>query len=179
MTKELNRENFASVFRRFLEQQTAKDPFRLVAISLNCSIAVLNRLINQETFPSDEMLKQTACMIAIGLERYTKLSEAERRKLSDHIGPLCGGAVGFASISTAVSSLGVISGLSAAGITSGLAGLGSLAGGGMMLGVTVAAAIPVATAAAGFGVFRGLKQYRRMRRLKANEIDTRWELLEI
>jgi hypothetical protein len=75
------------------------------------------------------------------------------------VGALAGTAAGTAA--GAVGSIAVISaagtaGLSAAGITSGLATVGTIVGGGMAAGITVAAALPVLGAVAVGGVTYGV-----------------------
>lgn len=67
------------------------------------------------------------------------------------LGNFVGGAIGAYGSVTAVTSLGV-AGASGAGIASGLAALGSIVGGGMLAGVTVAAAVPVVFSVAGGGL---------------------------
>jgi len=74
------------------------------------------------------------------------------------VGALAGTAAGTAA--GAVGSIAVVSaagtaGLSAAGLTSGLAALGTIAGGGMAAGLTVAAALPVLGAVAVGGATYG------------------------
>ena len=72
--------------------------------------------------------------------------------------------------------LGVNAGLSAAGISSGLAALGSVTGGEMIVGVTVAGAIPIVAGTAGFGIIRGIRRVARERRLNVTERDDQWEM---
>lgn len=72
-----------------------------------------------------------------------------------------GGAAGVAGSVGAVSTAGVVSGLGATGITSGLAAIGSVVGGGMLTGLAVVAAAPVAAAGAGYGVFRVVKRIKK------------------
>src|SRR5207248_9157924 len=124
---------------------------------IGCSAPTLSRLLAGETLPSDEMLRQSAIMMELGFRRFPKLSKAEREKLSETLGTVGGGTLGFASITATVSTLGTVTGLSAAGISSGLTALGGVVSGGMAAGVVVAAAIPAAAAAAGYGSIKGVK----------------------
>lgn len=64
-------------------------------------------------------------------------------------GTVAGGAAGTAGSIAAVSAAGSVSGLSAAGMTSGLAALGTVAGGGMVAGIGVAATPVLVLGAAG------------------------------
>jgi hypothetical protein len=166
----------ASTFRVYLaafverEQLTVRDAARAVG----CPEASLLRILDGKTFPAEELLKQSAVMFEIGFARYTKLTAAEKESISEKIGTASAGAFGFATITAAVSALGV-PGLSAAGISSGLAVLGSVVGGGMIVGVSVAAAIPIAAGAAGYAVIKGIKYLISESQLNSTEIDPRWE----
>ena len=72
-----------------------------------------------------------------------------------------GGIAGAAGSVGAVAVSGTVSGLGAAGITSGLAAIGSVVGGGMAAGLAVVAIAPLATAGAGYGIFRAVKRARK------------------
>ncbi len=169
---ELSRENYAPILAAFIESNELT--VRKTAKAIGCSEPTLARLLSQVTLPSDEMTKQTGIMIEIGFKRFSKLSKAEREKISEAIGSTGGGALGFGSITAAISALG-IPGLSGAGITSGLAALGGLFGGGMVVGVIVAAAIPVAGATIGFGLIKGIKYFFSERQLSVESLDPLWE----
>jgi hypothetical protein len=171
---QLTRENFALFLHEYLQQNHLS--VRRVAAAIGCSEPTLARVLLRVTIPSDEMIREGAFVMELGFERYSKLSRAQREKLSDALGTVGAGTLGFASISAAISSLGV-AGLSAAGISSGLAALGAVIGGGMVAGVTVAAALPVAAASTGYGVARGIKGVAMRRRLNQQVIDLRWESL--
>lgn len=111
----------------------------------------IERITNNRSYPSDEMIKQCGILFSIGYEGYKKLSKSDKEKISEGIGTVGGGVLGFGSITAVVSSLGY-AGLSAAGITSGLAAAGGLVGGGMALGITAIAAIPVAAGTLSGGI---------------------------
>lgn len=63
-----------------------------------------------------------------------------------------GGATGAAGAVGAVAASGV-TGLGATGITSGLAAVGSVAGGGMAVGLGICCAAPLALGAIGYGLY--------------------------
>lgn len=170
---QISRENFHVLLEAFVKKNQL--PLRRVAAAVPCSDATLTRLLMGATLPADEMLREGAFLIELGFERYSKLSRAEREKLSDALGAVGGGTIGFASVSGAVSVLG-LAGLSAAGISSGLAALGSVIGGGMAAGVPVAAALPVAAAGIGYGAVRAVKHAASVRQLNQKDIDPRWEI---
>ena len=113
-------------------------------------------------------------MMEIGFEKYKKLNAAEKERISESIGSVGGGVLGFGAISSAVSASG-IAGLSAVGITSGLAGLGAMVGGGMVAGVAVAAALPIAGVALGYGIIKGIKAIVRKQKHLKKTIDNNWE----
>ena len=115
-------------------------------------------------------------MMELGFKRFSKLSRAEREKLSGALGTVGGGTIGFASITATVSSLGTVTGLSAAGISSGLTALGGFVSGGMAAGVAVAAAIPAAAAVVGYGIIKGIKGLIRWHKLNKKERDSAWEI---
>ena len=172
---ELSRENFHLLLDAFIKSNKLAP--RRVAAAIPCSDATLMRLTMGLTLPTDEMLREGAFLMELGFERYGKLSQAQRQKLSESLGVVGGGTVGFASVSAAVSTLSVVSGLSAAGISSGLASLCSIVGGGTAAGVSVAAGLPVAAAGIGYGIARGVKHAAATRRLNQREVESRWEIM--
>ena len=122
------------------------------------------------------MLKQSMLMIGIGFARYRKLTQAEKEKFSDALGAVGGGVLGFAAVTAAVSALGTTVGLSAAGISSGLAALGAVVSGGMAAGITVAAVIPIAAGALGYGIILAVKALLGKKQLDKETYDPFWEL---
>jgi hypothetical protein len=176
--EDLSRDSFAQKFGNFLDchQISALS----VAKAIGCSEVTMNRLlgnIEPSTLPTDEMLKQAGCMMALGYIRYSKLSRAEKKKLSDAVGTVAGGSIGFLAITSAISFSGV-SGLSAAGISSGLAAMGGVIGGGMAAGVTVAAALPIACGGVGLGIVKVTKHLREKKKLNATQLDSVWEIVK-
>ena len=165
--------SWAALFAAFLEKSKVKP--RPAAKAIGCSEATMSRLLAGKSTPSEEMIKQSAVMIEIGFDRYRKLTKAEKEKISDALGAVSGGALGFAAVTAAVSTLG-IAGLSAAGISSGLAALGAIVGGGMAVGISVAAAIPIAAGALGYGIIRGVKAIFEKKKLDTGKCDPLWEL---
>jgi len=174
--KEINRDNCRLLLAAFLERHELST--RVVARAIGCPEASIARILEAKSKPSDEMLKQVGLMLEIGFERYQKLTEAEKEKISEALGTIGGGTLGFASITAAISTLGTVAGLSASGIASGLAALGTIVGGGMAAGVSVAAAIPIAGAAIGYLIIKGVKYLFGKYQLSIDDIDQKWEILE-
>jgi Helix-turn-helix domain len=168
---DFSRQNFCSLLKAFRDKGALST--RKIAAAIGCSEPTLNRLLAGRTLPSDEMLKQGGAMMEIGFRRYSKLSGAEKEKISEVIGSVGGGAIGFASITAAVGTVGSVSGLSAAGISSGLATLGGTMAGGIL----VAATIPVAAAAAGYGIIKGVKYVASEYKLRQEKNDLYWEII--
>jgi len=156
-----------------MEKQKIDAP--TIARLVGCSFPTLGRILAGKTRPTDEFIKQVGILLAIGLKKYQKLTKSEKEKISEKMGAVGGGVLGFGSISAAVSASGAVAGLSAAGITSGLAAIGAIVGGGMAAGVAVAAAIPLAVGAAGYAVIKGVKYFFSESELKNEKINPRWE----
>lgn len=171
---ELNRKNFPIMIAAFMEQHELS--IRRIAGAITCSEASLDRLLAGSTLASDEMLRQGAVLMELGFDRYSNLTESEREKLSDTLGVLGGGAIGFGSVIAAVEGMGAVAGLSAAGITSGLSAIGALVGGGMAAGVAVAAAVPMAAMGIGYGIIRAVKYFISEAQLSADALDQKWEM---
>lgn len=166
------KENLHLLLAKFIENErlSQKD----VAKVIGCAVSVIGRVLKKKTLPSQNLLKRCHTMFEIGYEKYRKLSNAEKEKISETIGTVGAGGLGVGASIAAVSSLG-ISGLSATGMTSGLATLGAIAGGGMATGIVVVAAIPVIAGLAGFGLIKYIKYICSNRKLNAKEIDPFWE----
>lgn len=174
--KEITRDNCRLLLAAFLEKHGLST--RVVARAIGCPEASIARILEAKSKPSDEMLKQVGVMFEIGFEKYQKLTEVEKEKISETLGTIGGGTLGFASITATISTLGTVAGLSAPGITSGLAALGAIVGGGMAAGVSVAAAIPIAAGAIGYGIIKGVKYLFSEHQLSIDDIDQKWEILE-
>lgn len=172
--KNITRENLPNFLAVFIEQN--KLEVGNVSKAIGCSIPVIRRIIGGKTFASDEMIKQCGVMISIGFEKYSKLSDADKEKISETLGTLGGGILGFGSITAAVSASGAVVGLSAAGITSGLAAIGSIVGGGMVAGIISVAAIPIAAGALGYGLIKGIKSLISDNKLNNEDFDPKWEI---
>lgn len=173
MINEITKDNCRIFLASFMEENDITS--QSIAKAITCSEATIIRIIARETHPSNEMIKQVGIMIAVGYERYVKLSKAEKEKISETIGVLGGGILGFGAITAAIGSLG-FAGLSAAGVTSGLATLGAIIGGGMVAGISVAAAIPIAAGALGYAVIKGVKYFITEQQLKADKPNPYWEI---
>jgi hypothetical protein len=169
----INSENYHLVFSSYILEN--KLNISKIAIALNCSVPTLNRLLRNQSKPSEEMLKQTAILIIIGLEKYAKLSEAEKEKYSEKIGPLVGAGLGLASIPTIIGGLGT-AGLSGAGIMSGLATAGAIVGGGAAAGIVVVGSGAVLAGIAGYSIVKGVKYAVRGFKIKQKNQDKRWEI---
>ena len=100
----------------------------------------------------------------------------QKEKISETIGTVGGGTLGFGVVSSVISSSGVVAGLSASGISSGLASIGGIVGGGMVTGVIVSAAIPIAMGALGYAVIAGIKYLINKKKLNNEELDESWEI---
>ena len=103
-TEEINRDNFRVLMSAFIEREVIT--VRKAAKALTCSEMTLNRIIGGKTLPSDEMLRQGGIMMELNFQRYSKLSKAEKEKISEAIGTVGGGVLGFGSITAVVSTLG-------------------------------------------------------------------------
>lgn len=173
MKDEITPANCRLLLAAFIEKEIIPAPN--VAKAIGCRHATLARILGGTTLPTEDFMKQVGIMIGIGFAKYDKLSDSEKEKISEAIGAVGGGFLGFGSISAAVSASGVVTGLSATGISSGLAAIGGIVGGGMMAGVAVAAAIPLAVGALGYAVIVGVKYFFSEAELNKDEIDPRWE----
>lgn len=170
----MTRENFNIFMAEFVGSN--KHTKKMVAKAIGCSEMTVKRLIAGISYPTDEMLKQSGIMFELGLKRYSKLTQSEKERISESIGTIGAGILGFGSISAAISSLGV-AGLSAAGITSGLGALGTIVGGGMVAGVTVAATIPIAAGLAGYGIIKLIKASFGEIAVNQKDVDSMWEII--
>jgi hypothetical protein len=167
--KEFNRESFSESLTNFIQENGLQ--LHRVAEAIGCSEATINRLLEKRTLPSAEMMQQLELMFQFGFDKYSNFSNTQKKKLSDMLGSVGGGAFGVASIPFIISSAGSVSGLCAAGITSGLAALG----GTMVGGIMIAATIPVAVGVAGVATVHGIKSISANRILKKVDVDKRWE----
>lgn len=171
---QFTRDNCGLILARFIEENNLDG--RRVAKVIGCSEATLTRILSARSLPSDEMMKQVGIIIELGFVSYSKLSKAQKEHISEAIGTVGGGILGFGSISAAISTLGTVSGLSAAGIATGLSTLGAVIGGGMVAGIIVAAAIPIVAGATGYGIIKGVKYLADEWQLNVTELDERWEI---
>lgn len=174
---QLTGDNCRLILASFIEENELN--VRRIANAIGCSESTLIRILADRSLPSDEMIKQIGIMIELGFVTYSKLSKTQKEHLSETIGTVGGGILGFGSITAAISSLGVVSGLSATGITSGLAALGTVLSGGMVTGVIVASAIPIAAGAAGYAIIKGVKYLANEWQLNVVKFDERWEIPRI
>ncbi|MBD0780103.1 hypothetical protein HPE56_20075 [Maribacter sp. ANRC-HE7] len=173
--KELNRENISQYLAVFIQKNNLT--VDLVAKEIGCSTSTLQRIVGKLSYPTNKLLKQSGIMFSIGFEKFKKLTKAEKEQISEQIGAVGGGILGFGGIASAISASGV-AGLSAVGITSGLASIGAIIGGGMIAGVVVSAAIPIAIGAIGYKVVKGIKTMISDNKLTTDKFDPIWEIAE-
>ena len=167
----INAENCRVLLAGYMEKRELAVP-RILKV-IGCSNATITRILAGESLPTIEFIKQIGILIELEYETYAKLSDAEKEKISETIGAIGGGVLGFGAITAAVSASGTVTGLSAAGIASGLAAIGA---GGMLGGILTLAAVPIAAGAAGYGIIKGIKYLISEDELKSNEIDEKWEV---
>lgn len=170
----ISRDRFGALLAGFIEDNGLTT--RRVAKAIGCSDATVNRLLVGRTLPTDEMMGQVGIMAAVGFDRYATMTKAEKERWTEKASAVAGGFLGLTWISSAVSAAGTVTGLSAPGITSGLAALGL--GGGMIVGVAVAAAIPIGVGAAGYGIAKGAKYAIGEWNLRAEDLNPRWEIAD-
>lgn len=118
-------------------------------------------------------------MVELGWIRYNSLPRSKKKKIIEAIGPLSGGSVGIATITSIISSSGVVTGLSATGITSGLAAIGGIIGKGMLAGVLFTAAIPIVATCVGYGILKGIQYLISRKQLNNKKINPKWELQKV
>ena len=165
----LTRDSFATDFAGFLNAE--KLEARKVAAVIGCSAPTLDRLFKSESKPSDEMLRQAALLKELKFEKYAGLSESQKSELARNITVGASGVAGVGASVAAVSAAG-IAGLGVTGITSGLAAIG----GTMLGGLFVVAAIPLAVAGAGYGIYKGVQYVIDERALDDVAFNPKWEL---
>ena len=145
-----------------------------LAQKIGLSEATIRRLENGDSEPTENFMNRIRALCVIGIAKFGKLSESEKEKVSESLGAVGGVIASIGGSIGAISASGAVAGLSAAGMTSGLAALGA---GSMLIGIGVVAAIPVATGLAGYGLVKGLKKICEANKLKAKEVDGKWEIL--
>lgn len=170
---QITKENYSQILKSYISQN--KLELRKISKVIDCTIPTLERLLNNQSIPSDEMIKQTGILITLGFTKYSKLSDAEKEKYSEKLGTVSGAGIGFASITAVVNGLGT-AGLSGAGIMSGLAAVGGLVGAGAVTGIVVVAAVPILTGITGYGLIKGIKHLTGNYKQKSVSIDKRWEI---
>lgn len=170
---QITKENYSQILKSYISQN--KLELRKISKVIDCSIPTLERLLDNQTIPSDEMIKQTGILITLGFAKYSKLSNAEKEKYSEKLGTLSGAGIGFASITAVVGGLGT-AGLSGAGIMSGLAAVGGFVGAGAATGIVVVATVPILTGIVGYGLIKGIKHLTGNYKQKVISIDKRWEI---
>ena len=166
----INAENCRVLLAGYMEKKDIS--VSKISKAIGCSNATTARILVGETLPTIEFVKQLGILIELGYATYAKLSGSEKEKISETIGAIVGGVLGFGAITIAINASGTVAGLSAAGITSGLVAIGA---GGMIGGILTLAAVPIAAGAAGYGIIKGIKYLISEEELKSDEIDKKWE----
>ena len=170
--EEITRETLFHFLAAFIEEN--KLQVSHVAKAIGCSEASLSRIILRKTLPSDEMMKQSGILFSIGFDKYATLTDAEKEQISEKIGAFGGGVLGFGAISGAVNVMGTTAGLVAPGVPA-LYVLGTLVGGGMLAGIAVAVATPIAAGAVGYGIVKSVKWFYTDN--ENDEINGIWEII--
>ena len=169
--KEITHENCRLLLAGYMEKEEISAP--RISKAIGCSHATIARILAGITKPTLNFMKQVGILIELGFKTYKKLSESEKEDISEKIGAVGGGVLGFGAITAAVSVSGTVAGLGAAGITSGLAAIGA---GGMLGGVLTLAAVPLAATAVGYGIIKGIKYLIAEDDLNSEKIDLKWEI---
>ncbi len=171
--EKITQENFSTILKAYIDSN--KIEIKKLSKVIDCSIPTLDRLLNNQTIPSSEMIKQAGLLIVLGFSKYSKLSNTEKEKFSEKLGTISGAGIGFASITAVVSGLGT-AGLSGAGIMSGLAAVGGFVGAGAAGGIVLVAGVPIIAAGAGYGLIKGIKYFTGNYKQNVISIDKRWEI---
>ncbi|MFA6471542.1 MAG: hypothetical protein WCU00_05810 [Candidatus Latescibacterota bacterium] len=174
MPDELTPENCRLLLAVYMDKNEIGAP--RISKSIGCSHSTLARILAGSSKPTIEFMKQVGILIQIGINDYEKLSKAQKETISEKIGTVGGGVVGFGTIFAAISASGTVIGLSGAGITAGLATIGAILGGGMIAGIATVAAIPIAAGAAGYAIIKGVKYFFTQHELNTEPIDVKWEV---
>ncbi len=171
MLEPITRENCGTKLKlvREVSGLSRKDLAEVIGVAES----TIYRLEKRHTLPSASFMLRLSGLVAIGYAKYSKMSEADKEKVSEYIGAVGGVTAGIGGAIGAISVSGAVAGLSAAGITSGLAALG----GTMLGGLAVVATIPMAAGAAGYGLVWGIKQICKANTLACKEVDGHWEIV--
>ena len=143
-----------------------------LARAMGCSESTIARIELKQSLPTDQFMLRLAALSVIGREKYSKMSDAEKEKISEILGASGGVVTGIGGAIGAISMSGAVAGMSAAGITSGLAAIG----GTMLGGLAVVATIPLAVGFAGFGLVKGIKAICAANKLSCTEVDGIFEI---
>lgn len=171
MTEDITPENCHRKLKliRYISGLSRRD----LAKVLGVSESTIKRLELRSTMPTPDFMLKLAALSVIGHQKYAKMTDSEKEKVSEAIGAAGGAAVGVGASIAAISVSGAVAGLSAAGITSGLAAIG---GGAMLGGVAVIAAFPLAVGGAGYGLIKAVKAICKANSLNCKEVDGRYEI---
>lgn len=95
MNESITRENLKELLSNFIANNNLLN--KDIAKAIGCSISSIERITNNRSYPSDEMIKQCGILFSIGYEGYKKLSKSDKEKISEGIGTVGGGVLGFGS----------------------------------------------------------------------------------
>ncbi len=171
MTEEVTEENCGKKLK--LVRQISGMTQRDLAAVLGVSESTVKRLESGSTKPTKEFMLMLAALCIIGKEKYSKMSKAEKEKMSEILASGGSATTGIGASIAAISASGAVTGLSAAGITSGLAAIG---GGTMLGGIAVVASVPLVAGIAGYGLVKAVKRICETNRLNCKEVDGRYEI---
>lgn len=137
---------FSSFLNFFMEKHDVNN--LALARSMPCSVFTIWRLRSGKSFPTERAYAEFSIFFAVvegkSFDAYKKMNQKDKNDLVAKIIAGGGSITSIGGVIALISASGVVAGLSAVGITSGLAAVGAVVGGGMLAGIAVVAAIPVA-----------------------------------
>ena len=122
VTVSVTRHNYFIFLTTFIKNEDVSS--RRVAKVIGCSTPTVKRLADGKVWPTDEMLKQSAVMFEIGIDRYGRLTKPEKEKVAKAI-VVDETGVEFAAVTSAVGALGVGGAVVGAGLTAMATRIGS------------------------------------------------------
>lgn len=171
LQQEVTRENCGTMLK--LIKDNSNMTLAEMAEILGVSVSTLSRIIRGLTLPGQSIMNRLRIIQLLGQGRVSSMSEKEKKSLSEYFAALGGAAGGLVSAIGAISAGGTVAGLSGAGIATGLAALGST----MLGGIVVVGSIPVAAAAAGYGIVKAIKAICKANKLKMREKEGWFEFV--
>jgi len=170
----LSRNNFAEIFGNHLADKDLSN--KKAAKAIGCSIYAIDRLLQEQTLPTLEMLKRAGLLMLFGYKKFISIDEAEKVQFAEATGLFSGAAIGAAGVTTMLKSLGQNKGSNLKDIGKGLNEIGRRFGGNKGTGLLIALAVPLLSAALGYGLIKGTKLLFTDNNLYDREIDKQWEI---